>query len=304
MSLYRSQIPDIFLSRLPLLEEFAYLGNDTPATVYDKIFYIDKNPPKGSFVNMTGAVGTGLFGTKTEGAPTPEDTPTQGYDKKFLPTRYGLKIKTSDEAMQDDAFSITTQHAKALGISHQATRETHCADILTRATTHTTSDGVALLSTSHTMPKGGTFANCLSSHVDMSYTSLQLILNLFDDMTEISGIALRFDPSMLIYPTELQFTVNEIFRSSMRPDTANNSTNAVANLFNMTLQKWAYYLTDPDAFFITSGPKPTGLIMIEWEPYNVKSDYLTDEGVGITVARTRYSYGAFQPYGIAGSMGA
>lgn len=305
MAFLRSQIPDIFLERLPLLKEFAYLGNETPKTVYDRIFYIDTNPPKGSFMNMSGAVGTGLFQEKSEGSPTPEDMPYQGYDKRFTPTRYGLKIKPSDEAMQDDDFDVTTQNAKALGISHQATRETHCADILTNGfATHTTADGQYIFATAHTMPRGGTFANRLSSHVDMSYTSIQLLLNLFDDMQEVSGIALNFVPQQLIYPTELQFVVNEIFKSTTRPDTANRATNSVGELFPLDLIKWPVYLTDADAFFISAGPHRHRLLLIEWEPYNVKTDYLVDEGVGVVVARTRYSYGAYGPYGLAGSAGA
>ena len=305
MPLYRAQVPDIFLSRLPLLEEFAYLGNETPTTVWDKVFAVRKPKQKGSFVNMSGAVGTSFLQEKEEGSPTPEDRPYQGYDKKFLPTRYGLKIKTSDEAMADDAFSVTSQHAKALGVSNQATRETHCADILTNGfATHTSADGQYVFATGHTMPRGGTWANRLSSHVDLSYTSLQLILNLFDDMQEISGMALMFTPKQIIYPTELQFVVNEILRSQYRPDNANMAANAVDNLFPLTPMKWPVYLTDADAFFVSSGPNPNGLVLIEWEPFNVKSDYDVDEGVGLTVAKTRYSYGCFMPHGIAASAGA
>jgi hypothetical protein len=305
MSLFLSQIPDMYLDLLPALEEIAYLENEAFQKIYSRVFDVRKPKKPGSFVNVTGMVGTGLFSVKTEGASTAEDTIYQGYDKKFSPYVYGLKVLTSKEASSDDNFGVTKKHAAALGQSSQASRETLMFGLLNGGFDSITSpDGQYWFDTDHSLPRGGTFANELASGVDLDFANIQLLLNLFNDMVEVDGIAQNWIPKQIIFPAGLQFAVAELLKSTLEPDSANNNINSVKDLFSLEPVKVPVYLTDTDAFFLSCGPKKQGGRMYVWEDFAVTSDYDPDKAVGKTIARERWAYGVAHSYGIVGSPGA
>jgi hypothetical protein len=305
MSLFRAQIPDIFLELLPVLEEVAINQYEMFPVVYPIIFNVESNPPATSFMNKTWIAGTGLFADKTEGEEATTDELYQGYDKKYTYVTRALMVETSKEAADDaNKLSLTKEITEALGRSAKATEETHCASVLNNGFTVTTGNPNSeyLFATNHALPRGGTCANRLTNHVDISYTSLQLILNLFDSMQEVSGIYLTVPQRQIIFPKELQWTVHELLKSQYRPDNANMAANALAGMTDLTPVKWLY-LTDTDAFFVSAGSGNVGLDMIFRENFNMTSDYDSSKRVGESIGQMRYDYGWCRWYGIVGSAG-
>jgi hypothetical protein len=305
MSLFRSQIPDIFLELLPVLEEVAVNQYEQFPVVYPIIFNVDNNPPATSFQNKTWIAGTGLFADKDEGVEATTDELYQGYDKKYTYVTRALMVETSKEAAEDaNKISLTKEVTESLGRSAKATEETHCASVFNEGFTSTTGtpNSEYLFATDHALPRGGTCANRLTNHVDISYTSMQLLLNLFDNMQEVSGIYINVPMRQLIFPKELQWTVHELLKSEYNPENANMAKNAIAGLTQLTPIKWLY-LTDTDAFFISAGPGNIGVDMIFREKFNITSDYDPSKRLGETIGQMRYDYGWARWYGLVGTAG-
>lgn len=158
------------------------------------------------------------------------------YDEAIAPVarRYdlvkrGLGYKITDKLWKFDRYGEVKRFEAALRRADMDDTEVYFAAIWNNATATTIStgfDGLALASGAHTrMDAGATQDN--SDATALSLTALQDGIIAFRNYLDDRGRPYRSDPKKLFIPLDLIITAEEILGSAMRPDTANNATNAI-----------------------------------------------------------------------------
>jgi hypothetical protein len=170
------------------------------------------------------------------------------YDEAISPVvrRYdlvkrGLGYKITDKLWKFDRYGEVKGLEAALRRADMDDTEVFFHAIFNNATATTIStgfDSLALASGAHTrLDAGATQDN--SDATALSLTALQDGVIAFRNFVDDRGRPYRSDPSMLQIPLDLIITAEEILGSAMRPDTANNATNAIRR-FGLSISESAY----------------------------------------------------------------
>lgn len=257
----------------------------------------------------SGITGLGLFRSINDGEAVTYDTPQQEFRKTFTHSRFGLGFKISVDTIEDDRHQLIAKQTRELARSAFESQEIAAASIFNNgftAGTYAGPDGVALFSASHPLVKqGGTQSNLLSVAADLDVTSLELALIDFETQKDSSGKLVHVPASKVIVAPQNRFNVYEICKSTMRSDTANNTTNALKFATDGVPEPFVWrFLTDPDAWFVCGPPGETGLVWF-WrkKPYT-KGETDFDTETGKYAMRYRSSVGFFSFYGVYGTPGA
>ena len=205
--------------------------------------------------------GFGLWPRKTLGANVSADTVYQGYDTTCTPATYARMFTVEEETVEDDRHSLLgEQLSSALAQAGRDTLETLAASMFNNADTTTyaspwvgtsaNGDGLALLSTAHTILSGGTYANTASAAVDLSVASLQAARTRLEKCQDARGRLWSLDATTLIVPSDSRWLMSEILDSPKMPYTADNTPNVVRE--GLTGKVWKR-LTDTDSWFLLAG---------------------------------------------------
>lgn len=236
----------------------------------EKLF--NPTPSTRSFEEWVGISGVGLSEEKAEGVGTVYKDITMLTPKRVTMTTWTNGMRCTMEAKQDDQYNQLAKLASILGKSFPVRREVERANIFngSMGTWYATGqDGLALCSTAHPI-KGTTYANPPTSDVtgatpparttttgtnrasaaDLDYTSLVDLTTLSMRQVDEQGDFIAINPRYLVCASENWAVANELLKSQMRPDTANNSISAVNSLGLEVVT--SPYLLDPDAFFLLS----------------------------------------------------
>jgi len=217
-----------------------------------------------------------------------------------------MGFSITEEAMEDNLYdSLSARYTKALARAMAYTKQTKAANILnTGFTTFQSGDGVALFSASHPTVAGGTNANTLAVAADLNETSLEQAVIDIAAFTDERGLLIAARPRKLIVPPALMFVATRLLQTELRTGTADNDTNALRSNGSIPEgYRVNHYLTDTDAFFITTDV-PNGLKHFVRTPMATSMDGDFDTGNVRYKARERYSFGVSDPLGIYGSPGA
>lgn len=251
-----------------------------------------------------------------EGQDYDFEAPPQGANKTLTPVKYGLGFSISEEAVEDGKFDFIADAVAKLARSARESQEIQAMNIFNNGfSSETTSDGVALFSTAHTLPSGSTLRNKLSSDADLSDASLKQMLIDFDtQFIGDSGIIYQMRPKHLVVAEANKYIARELIGSDLTTATATNS-GGITNLNNKNsvadegLQVVASpHLTDDDAWFLTAAPADTGLRVVSRKPIETKA--AASDSVGFTndsilyKCRYREKIGAIRPHGVFGTTGA
>jgi hypothetical protein len=185
------------------------------------------------------------------------------------------------------------------------TKQTKAASLLnTGFTTFNSGDGVTLFSTAHPTVEGTTNANRPSTDADLNETSLEQAVIDIAAFTDERGLLIAARPRKLIIPPALMFVATRLLETTLRVGTADNDINAL-NSNGSIPEGYAvnHYLTDNDAFFITTDV-PNGMKHFVRTAMQTGMDGDFDTGNVRYKARERYSFGVSDPLGIYGSRGA
>ena len=234
----------------------------------------------------------------------------QGFVSRFTNLTYALGYQITQEEIEDDqytqGFKTAANRAQALAFSFHQTIETVGANILNRAfnSSYIGGDGVELCSTLHPI-EGGTFANTLAYGADLSEASIEAMLtSVVAKFVDSRGKLIKVLPDQLVVAPANMFEATRILKNSDRPETANRDINA---LYMMDAIPGGivvnHYLTDPDAWFITTNI-PNGLTFMDRIPLEFSEDNDFDTTNLKYKARMRCSFGWADPRGIVGSSGA
>jgi len=245
---------------------------------------------------------------KAEGDAIQYDNAQEAFTARYNHETIALGFSITEEAMEDNLYdSLSSRYTKALARAMAYTKQVKGADILNNAFSGsgvTYGDGEVLCSTAHPLVSGGTNSNTFTTQADLNETSLEAAIIQIAGWTDERGLLIAAKPKKLIVPSELMFIATRLLETELRVGTADNDINALrtngAIPGGYTVNHW---LTDPDAFFITTDV-PNGMKHFVRTPMTTKMEGDFDTGNMRYKARERYSFGVSDPLGVFGSSGA
>ena len=182
--------------------------------------------------------GFGTFSEIADGEAVTYDDAIAPRERRYDFVTRGKGYKVTRKLWQNDRYGEVMQFEADLRRADTDDTETFAFALLANATTTTTStgfDGLALASTAHTrLDDGPVQANRPTSLTALSLTALEDAAIAFTKFLDHRGRPFRSQPRDLVIPVDLSLVANEILASAMNPNTANNATNALKNVFNIT----------------------------------------------------------------------
>lgn len=299
------------ISRAQLLKELLPGLNALYGLEYDKYenehteIYETETSDR-SFEEEVKLSGFGAAPVKAEGASISYDNAQEHYTARYNHETVAMGFSITEEAMEDNLYdSLSARYTKALARAMAYTKQTKAAALLnTGFTSFNSGDGVTLFSTSHPTVGGGTNANKLAVNADLNETSLEQAVIDIAAFTDERGLLIAARPRKLIVPPALMFVATRLLQTELRTGTADNDTNALRSNGSIPEgYRVNHYLTDTDAFFITTDI-PNGMKHFERTTMATSMDGDFDTGNVRYKARERYSFGVSDPLGIFGSPGA
>lgn len=241
--------------------------------------------------------GLGLARKKPEGEGITYDDPIQGASKRYIHESFALGWQITREMLDDEKYGVMKKIPAELMKGSRQTWEQLGANVLNGAFgTTVIADGLALCHTAHPLLGGGTYQNRLNPDSDISLTSMQDILIIFENMVNERGLRMRLEPSMLWIPPNLQFISGEILQSQFKPQTGNNDVNVLQGRLTPAV---LHFLTSSTAWFVTADEH---FMKFKWrqKPTTDTIDDFETKGVKNSIY-FRCSAGATHWQGIAGS---
>ena len=259
-----------------------------------------------SFEEEVKLSGFGAAPVKAEGAAISYDNAQEHYTARYNHETVAMGFSITEEAMEDNLYdSLSARYTKALARAMAYTKQTKAAALLnTGFSSFNSGDGVTLFATNHPTVGGGTNANKLAINADLNETSLEQAVIDIAAFTDERGLLIAARPRKLIVPPALMFVATRLLQTELRTGTADNDTNALRSNGSIPEgYRVNHYLTDTDAFFITTDI-PNGMKHFVRTPMATAMDGDFDTGNVRYKARERYSFGVSDPLGIFGSPGA
>ena len=243
---------------------------------------------------------------KAEGSSLAYDNAQEHYTARYNHETVAMGFSITEEAMEDNLYdSLSARYTKALARAMAYTKQTKAAALLnTGFTSFNSGDGVTLFATTHPTVGGGTNANKLAVNADLNETSLEQAVIDIAAFTDERGLLIAARPRKMIVPPALMFVATRLLQTELRTGTADNDTNALRSNGSIPEgYRVNHYLTDTDAFFITTDI-PNGMKHFVRTPMATAMDGDFDTGNVRYKARERYSFGVSDPLGMFGSPGA
>jgi len=259
-----------------------------------------------SFEEEVKLSGFGAAPVKAEGAAISYDNAQEHYTARYNHETVAMGFSITEEAMEDNLYdSLSARYTKALARAMAYTKQTKAAALLnTGFSSFNSGDGVTLFATTHPTVGGGTNANKLAVNADLNETSLEQAVIDIAAFTDERGLLIAARPRKLIVPPALMFVATRLLQTELRTGTADNDTNALRSNGSIPEgYRVNHYLTDTDAFFITTDI-PNGMKHFVRTPMATAMDGDFDTGNVRYKARERYSFGVSDPLGIFGTPGA
>ncbi len=263
------------------------------------------------------AVGQSLLGlpsVKDQGAGIQYDDTQQTYVNNFVHAVYALGTIITKEAYTDNQYNLDalSQKPKALARSMREGKEWVHANVLNRAfnsayTMGSASDGLNLCSSAHLNgPYGATGSN-LATAADLSETTLEDALVQVATMKDPRGLNINVMPDALVIPPAQMFLARRILGSDKQNDTAHNAINVLKADNSLPGGiKINHYLTDTDAWFITTSLNNAGNGLVTYQAWGLEfgMDGDFDTFNMKSKAFERYSAGWIDWRAIVGNAGA
>lgn len=260
------------------------------------------------FIRKQSIAPFGDMPAKGEGSEYDFDQIMPGYTKDFTPTEHGLGFQWTETAQEDDDYEVLAQHSKWLGLTARVLQETQGAAVLNNGfSTQLTADGVALFSTVHTLKRGGTTQNALTTASDLGVGALTQMRSDMRTNTKLeSGQLVRPAKEMyLVHHPDNEALAIRLLKSQGLPGTDYNDVNPLQHVLNLEPLCWEY-LSDADAFFLVAKKTSAhGLLQINRVKPKLNAQMIDPKtGNRIVTMRLRQAWDAFDWRNTAGSPGA
>lgn len=175
--------------------------------------------------------GLGYLMNKEEGTPFKYDQRIQGPVKRWVHDTFALGVRVTQEAIEDDLYSIMKTGMKELSVSARATRHLRALRlILTGETTtyHTAGDGLSIFNAAHIRLDGGTWSN-LGVAATPTEASLEAAILNFENITDHRGKLYDRRARTVWSGPQWKFRIPKLLKSAYEPETANNAINPLAD---------------------------------------------------------------------------
>ena len=258
-----------------------------------------------SFEEEVKLSGFGAAPVKAEGSSISYDNAQESFTARYNHETVAMGFSITEEAMEDNLYdSLSARYTKALARAMAYTKQVKAASLLnTGFTTFNGGDGVTLFSTAHPTVAGGTNANRPAVAADLNETSLEQAVIDIAAFTDERGLLIAARPRKLIVPPALMFVATRLLQTELRVGTADNDINALKSNGSIPEgYRVNHYLTDADAFFITTDV-PNGMKHFVRTAMQTSMDGDFDTGNVRYKARERYSFGVSDPLGMYASPG-
>ena len=245
-----------------------------------------------SFEEEVKLSGFGAAPVKAEGSSLSYDNAQEHFTARYNHETVAMGFSITEEAMEDNLYdSLSARYTKALARAMAYTKQTKAASLLnTGFTTFNSGDGTTLFATNHPTVGGGTNSNKPAVNADLNETSLEQAVIDIAAFTDERGLLIAARPRKLIVPPALMFVATRLLQTELRTGTADNDTNALRSNGSIPEgYRVNHYLTDTDAFFITTDI-PNGMKHFVRTPMATAMDGDFDTGNVRYKARERYSF--------------
>lgn len=251
--------------------------------------------------------GVGRFQPIPQGSPVRRDQAVQGFKSTFEHVRWGLAVPVTIDVVEDDKWDLIGNTHKDLGWSCSETQELDAVSTFNNGfdTSYPGPDGKPLFSATHPLYKvGGVQSNILSVAADLDMIPLQQMLTAFQLQKRASGEFIHIPAVNLVTHPSNQWVAHALTKSTDDPTTADRSINPLGAAIDGMPRPFGWkYLTNQDAWFITSNPTDTGLVWF-WRKQPYTKAYTDDDTeVGVTAMRYKKSHGWNSFYGVFGTPG-
>jgi hypothetical protein len=249
----------------------------------------------------------GLAQLKQEGGVTAFDNAAgERYVYNQEHNEIGLGYAITRKAIDDNLYKAEFGPSNdGLMASFQQTEEIYGANVLNTGTTFNSAvggDGVALFSTSHPID-GTTIGNRPTTDQDLNETSLlNAGIAVRSTWRDNAGLKIYARGRKTIIPTQLEPIALRLFRSELRPGTANNDVNAILGMNDSFKEGFIVndYLTSQFAWFVCTNVD--GLIYMNRIPFemDMSVEFTTDNL--LVKGYQRYSFGYYDWRAIYGNF--
>ena len=251
--------------------------------------------------------GFGLAPLKPQGQSTTFDSEVQGPTNTYTHIPYGLGYIVTFEELQDNLYKeVSERRVEANAFSIHQTVETVAAFLYNNAfvtTYFTTGDGAALISPSHVNTTGGTWSNALTPPADLAEASIEdLVIQIMGFQTD-RGLAINIVPESLHVHRQEWFNANRILKSVLQSNTTSNNINVIkaTNVFPKGIHVNQFFTAAHAWFVRTNCPHGMRMYWRNRPMFDQDNDFPTKNALASTYMR--FSVGATDPHGIAGSNG-
>jgi hypothetical protein len=246
-----------------------------------------------------------LFSQVAEGEDYSYNRPRAGWNKTFVPLKYGLGFSISEEAVDDGKFDMIADAVRKMAKSARESQEIAAMNIFNNGfSSETAGDGVAVFSASHTLPSGLTFSNLLTA-ADLSVSTLDDMLTRFEtQFIGDTGIIEFIRPKVLLVPSASRRYALELIGSDLKADSADNNMNSLKGEGLRVVS--SPHLTDADSWYLLSEKEETGLRIVSRKDVETKyagSDAGFDNDSIKIKSRYREKIGVTHAKGIFGCAG-
>ena len=244
--LLNSTMPDVYT---PVYDRLLVERYEQTEQKFDKLFYVDTDDSKQ--VDSSSISGQGIWELIQQGNPITEEDPVQMYNQSYVHDKYGIALKLSQEALDDDEYGVLKQTENEAGMGGEGAAmrvETVCSDILNNATSTNGADGVPIQDHQH--PKN---PNESTTYYDNELTGADSALDhdAIEDMEILRAANLKnpkgnFIPvpanGYLVVPPALEGTADRMVseRATKRPGELINDINRYAGKYEPMM--WQYLL--------------------------------------------------------------
>jgi hypothetical protein len=203
---------------------------------------------------MMGYEGSGALGQKDEAGMIETTSIAEGYVDVIRQSTYAFNMKVSAEQQRysDRSVGFTAQIAKFLTRSANLRYENTAVAPINNATAtgvYAGGDGKAYAAADHPFKTGGTYSNLLAT-ADMSQDSLKIGIKATVQAKQERNIPAQLTLKRIVAGTDNVFILPELMKSSLDPETANNTYNVFKDY--SVKKVISYYMSDTDAWLIDS----------------------------------------------------
>jgi hypothetical protein len=246
----------------------------------------------------------GLASIKNEGGATAFDNAggerwVFNQEHNEIGLGYSITRKSIDDNLYKEQFNPSN-----LGLmdSFGQTKEIFGAGVLNGAFTYQSSvggDGVALCATNHPVD-GGTWANAPATPLDLNEASIQSQLINIRQFVNEANIKIFARGRKVIVPMQLEYVMERLYKTELRPSTANNDVNATITSGGIPDGYQVMdFLTSAFAWFIKTD-KP-GLNYMSRVPFETDMQVDPITGNLLVIGYERYSFNYNDPRALAGT---